>query len=111
MSGPTLQTLLKAVLAGWLIALMVWMLPGSQSQRLFVIILMTSLVALGQFPHIVAGSTDAAYAVFSGRASVGDYVLAFLAPTLLGNVIGGVGLAAILNHAPVRHDLAAGERR
>jgi formate/nitrite transporter FocA (FNT family) len=109
-SGPALQTLLRAVLAGWLIALMVWMLPGSQSQRVFVIILMTSLVALGHFPHIVAGSTDAAYAVFSGHASVGDYLFAFLAPTLVGNVIGGVALAAILNHAPVLHDLAADGR-
>ena len=26
-------------------------------------------------------------------------------PTLLGNVIGGVSLVAILNHAPVREEL------
>jgi formate/nitrite transporter FocA (FNT family) len=65
------------------------------------------VVSLGHFPHIVAGSTDATYAMFSGRADVRDYLLGFLAPTLFGNTIGGVALAAILNHAPVAHDLAA----
>ena len=52
----------KAVLAGWLMALMVWTLPGAGSARLFVIILLTSAVSLGHFPHIVAGATDAASA-------------------------------------------------
>jgi formate/nitrite transporter FocA (FNT family) len=106
-SGPTLPTFVKAMLSGWLIALMVWVLPGAGSARLFVIILLTYVVALGHFPHIVAGSADAAFAVFSGHASVRDYLLGFFAPTLVGNTIGGVAFAAILNHAPIAHDIAA----
>jgi formate-nitrite transporter family protein len=104
-SGDFWPKMFKAVLAGWLIALMVWTLPGAGSARLFVIILLTSAVSLGHFPHIVAGATDAAYALFSGRANLSDYAFGFLAPTLLGNTIGGVVLAAILNHAPVAHDI------
>jgi formate/nitrite transporter FocA (FNT family) len=110
-SGTMESTFAKAILSGWLIALMVWTLPGARSTRFFVIILLTTVVSLGHMPHIIAGSTDAAYAVFSGRASVGDYLLGFFAPTLLGNTIGGVALAAILNHAPVAHDIAAGDRK
>ena len=34
-------------------------------------------------------------------AGLGDYVMGFFAPTLLGNVIGGVSLVAFLNHAPL----------
>jgi len=103
-SGPFWPTVFKAILAGWLIALMVWLLPGAKSAKLFVIILLTYVVSLGHFPHIVAGSADAAYAVFSGHARLRSYVFGFLIPTLAGNTIGGVALAAILNHAPLAHD-------
>jgi formate/nitrite transporter FocA (FNT family) len=96
--GPKL---LRAMFAGWLIALMVWLLPSARSARLFVIMLLTYVVALGTLPHIIAGSVEAAFAVFSGNASVGDYFIHFLAPTLLGNTIGGVALAALLNYAPL----------
>jgi len=104
-SEPLVPTILKAMLAGWLIALMVWVLPGAQAMRLLVIMLLTYVVALGRFPHIVAGSADAAYAVFIGQAGIGDYVFHFLLPTLFGNTLGGVALAAILNHAPIAGEL------
>ena len=101
--------------AGWLIALMIWLLPSARSARLFVIVLLTYVVALGHFSHVIAGSVEAAYAVFVGRASLPDYALGFFAPTILGNTIGGVALVALLNHAPlapdVQDDLASPDRR
>lgn len=100
--GPTL---IKAILAGWLIALMVWLLPGAKSARLFVIVLLTYVVALGRFSHIIAGSVEGFYAVFTGRASLGDYALGFFVPTILGNTLGGVALVAMLNHAPLAPQL------
>lgn len=102
--GPTF---LKAVFAGWLIALMVWLLPSARSARIFVILLLTYAVAVGRFSHIIAGSVEAAFAVINGEASVLDYLGGFLAPTLLGNTLGGVALAALLNHAPLVGDLQA----
>jgi formate-nitrite transporter family protein len=96
--GPTF---LKAVFAGWLIALMVWVLPSARSARLLVILVLTYVVALGHFPHIIAGSVEATYALFAGAATFNDYALGFLLPTLLGNTVGGVALAALLNHAPL----------
>jgi formate/nitrite transporter FocA (FNT family) len=104
-TAPTGPTFIRAVLAGWLIALMVWLLPGARSSRLFVVMLITTVVALGHFPHIVAGSADAAYAVWSDHARWRDYALGFLLPTLLGNTLGGVMLAAMLNHAPLTEEL------
>src|SRR3546814_9270027 len=38
---PFLTTLVKAVYAGWLIALMVWLLPASETARPWIIILVT----------------------------------------------------------------------
>lgn len=108
-SEEFLPDLLKSILSGWLIALMAWVLPSAKSARLFVVMLFTYIVALGGLPHVVAGSVEAAYAVITHLASVNDYLLHFLLPTLLGNTIGGVALVALLNHAPLSPDLQGEE--
>ena len=92
--------LLRAVYAGWLIALMVWLLPGAESARLAAIVVPTYLIALGHFGHSVAGSVDVLYLVFRGQTPWGAYS-DFFVPTLLGNVLGGVTLVALLNHGQV----------
>jgi formate/nitrite transporter FocA (FNT family) len=104
-AGPFWPTLIKGMLAGWLIALMVWLLPAAKSARLFVIILLTYVVAIGRFSHIIAGSVEAFFAVISGEASLRDYLVGFFAPTIIGNTIGGVALVALLNHAPLAPEL------
>lgn len=106
-SAPFFTTLVRAVFAGWLIATMVWILPSARSARMFVVMFVTTMVALGQFSHTVAGTIDAAYLVFSGNGTVEAFVVGFFLPTLIGNTIGGVGLVALLNHAPLAATLQA----
>lgn len=101
------ETLVKAVFAGWLIGLMVWLLPPAGSAKILIIALLTWVVALGKLSHVIAGSAEAAFGVLRGDAGVGDYLMRFLIPTLIGNVIGGAALVAMLNHAPVRHEMDA----
>ena len=98
-------TVLKGIFAGWLIALMVWLLPSAQSAKLWVIILLTYLVALAHLPHIIAGSAEVAYAVMTGARPFMDYWIGFFVPTLIGNSLGGICLVAMLNHAPVAPEL------
>jgi formate/nitrite transporter FocA (FNT family) len=105
MALPFWQCAIRAVGAGWLIGLMVWLLPASGSARPLVIILLTYVVAMCEFPHIIAGSVEASFAVFSGHAPLGAYFVKFLLPTLAGNVFGGTALAAVFNHAPVAGEL------
>jgi len=100
-------TFIRGVFAGWLIAIMVWMLPAAQGAQVFVIILVTYVVGLGGLAHIIAGSAETAFVVFSGGATCGDSLGRFFVPTLLGNVVGGVTLVAALNHAQV----VSGEKR
>ena len=99
--GDFATTLVRAIFAGWLIALLVWMLPGAQTEQVPVIVAMTYLVGLAGLAHIVAGSVEVAYLVARGAATWGDYLGRFVAPTLLGNTLGGVTLVAALNHAQV----------
>lgn len=94
-------TVLKGVFAGWLIALLVWMLPASESSHVLVIVLITWLVGVGEFSHIVAGATEVFYLAVRGELAWLDTLSRFIVPTLLGNVLGGVTLAAALNHAQV----------
>jgi formate/nitrite transporter FocA (FNT family) len=99
--GAFWPTLVKALLAGWLIALMVWLLPSARTAKMFIVMLLTYIVGIGHFSHIIAGSVDSAYAVFAGHATVTRYCVGFLIPTLIGNTLGGVAMVALLNHAPL----------
>ena len=91
----------RAIFAGWLIALMVWLLPAAESARVSVIIIVTYLITLGGFNHIIAGSTTMFYLVLMKSISWGTYFTNFFFPTLFGNILGGVSLVAALGHAQV----------
>jgi formate/nitrite transporter FocA (FNT family) len=91
----------RGILAGWLIALMVWLLPSANHQRVWVVILTTWLVGAAGLSHIIAGSVEALYAVSAGAWPWTSYLTGFLVPVFIGNCIGGVGLVAILNYGQV----------
>ena len=93
--------LIRGIFAGWLIALIVWLLPAVPNNRIWMILLLTWLVGVGDLSHIIAGSVNTLYAVTSGAASWGNYFTHFMVPALLGNTLGGVALVAVLNHAQV----------
>ncbi|GGD65406.1 formate/nitrite transporter family protein [Caballeronia grimmiae] len=105
LSGEFGVTVVRAMFAGWLIALMVWLLPSARSARLLTILLVTYTVAVSKLSHVIAGSVESAYAVMTGAASVSDYFLVFLVPTFIGNVIGGVSLVAIVNHGAIAPEI------
>jgi formate-nitrite transporter family protein len=92
-------TLLHAVYAGWIIALLVWVLPGAENHRFAVIVVMTWLIAVGGFAHVIAGSSEVFYAAWRGEASWADALAGFVLPSLIGNMVGGITLVAALNHA------------
>lgn len=91
----------KGIFAGWLIALMVWLLPAAEGSRVAIIIILTYIVALGKFSHIIAGSVETMYLAAIGQISYLHYFIHYMVPTLAGNVIGGVSLVGVLNHAQV----------
>jgi formate/nitrite transporter FocA (FNT family) len=100
--GPGFWTIaLRAVFAGWLIALMVWMLPDASSSRVVVILIITYVISICSLSHIIAGSTNVFVLVVLGKISILRYVTGFFIPTLLGNIVGGVSLVAALAHGQV----------
>jgi formate/nitrite transporter FocA (FNT family) len=91
--------LVKGIFAGWLIALMVWLLPAAESAKALVVILVAYIVGLAELTHIIAGSVEAAFAAISGAITWAHCIGGYMLPTLLGNTLGGVLLVAALNHA------------
>ncbi|MGI3900420.1 MAG: formate/nitrite transporter family protein [Janthinobacterium lividum] len=110
LTDPFWPMAIKSMLAGWLIALMVWLMPSAGQSRLLLVLIITYTVAIAHFSHLIAGSVEAAYLVVTGQIGPGDYLTHFFVPTFLGNTIGGTSLVALLNHAPVREELDGGKK-
>lgn len=100
--APSFWTVVvRALFAGWLIALMVWLLPVADTQKLWVIIITTYMVGVGSFSHIIAGSVESLYGVAAGSITVANYFTGFLLPTFIGNTVGGILLVSLLNYGQV----------
>ncbi len=91
--------------AGFFIAAIVWMLPSSEGFEIFVIFLFTYLIAMGEFTHVVAGSKEAFLLMLGGDITVGKALFGLILPTLLGNVLGGTGLFALMAYGQVAHEI------
>lgn len=100
--GPNFPVVfLRAIFAGWLIALMIWLMPAADSSRVSIIVIITYVIGLAGFNHIIAGSNKMFFLIACGAESWGAYFVHFFLPTLAGNVVGGVSLVAFLGHAQV----------
>jgi formate/nitrite transporter FocA (FNT family) len=106
MGNSPLQMFTKGIVAGWLIATMVWLLPAAEHAKITVIVLTTYLIALGGFTHIVVGSVETLYLVFAHELSLAAFVWHFALPTMAGNIVGGSCIFALISHAQVRSDEA-----
>lgn len=99
------ETLRYGVVAGFLIAALVWCLPTARGSEFFLIFFITYIIALGEFVHVVAGSGEAFLLLFAGHVSVGFVFLEFLLPAFVGNVLGGTLLFAGLAYVQVMDEI------
>ncbi len=102
--GP-LAIAFKAAGAGFLMAAMVWLIPNAETAKIIVVSVMTYLISVAQFSHIVAGSLESFMLVLAGRESLGRLFLVFGGPTLLGNIVGGTVLFTLISHAQVADEM------
>ncbi len=102
---------LRGIFAGWLIAMVVWMGAAYQHGRIAVIVILTYIVGLANFTHIIAGAVEVLFLVMVGAKTWGAVAWGYLVPTLIGNSIGGVSLTAAVNHAQVVAGMGPNRRR
>ena len=110
-SGGFGQVVYAGVFAGWLIALLTWLLASTHSTgaQIALIWLCTAPISALQFRHSIAGSVEAFYRASAGEASWGSMLGNFVVPSVLGNAIGGVLLVALLNYGQVAPEKDGGK--
>jgi formate/nitrite transporter FocA (FNT family) len=99
------QMAFRGVSSGFLIAAMVWMIPSAENAKFWVITLMTYLIAIGGFTHIVAGSMEANMLMLNGDWEWWRMLGQFFVPVLLGNMVGGTALFALISYAQVMEEI------
>lgn len=100
-----MTALLRGIPAGFFIAALVWMLPSSKGSEVLVIILFTWLIAAGGFTHVVAGSNEIFNLVLLGEMGLLTAFTGHILPILVGNVVGGTGLFAMLAYGQIRQEM------
>ncbi len=96
------ESLLKGIPAGLLIASLVWMRPSAGESFLALILLVTYVIALAGFTHVIVGSCEVFVLFWAGEGDLLHLLASSTLPTLLGNLIGGTGLFALISWAQVR---------
>jgi formate/nitrite transporter FocA (FNT family) len=98
-------------LAGWVLALVAWLVEASDAAIGQVVVVWTATVVIGlaALDHCVATTVSVVGAAFGGDITVGRLV-AFVGTATLGNVVGGVLIVALLNYGQARGGLGGGRR-
>lgn len=99
------EALLRAIPSGFLIAALVWMLPSAKGSELLVIVMFTWLIAAGGFTHVIAGSNEIFTLVLVGDITIVSALSLHIFPVLMGNIIGGTGLFAMLSYGQVHEEM------
>jgi len=102
------RTFVNAIPAGFLIAVLAWALPNAREQSVTVIVIFTYILAAAKFSHSIVGSDQAFLLLFAGETGVWQTLGELVAPAVLGNLLGGAGIFALLAHAQVRGEMPQG---
>ena len=91
-----------AVVGGWVIALVAWLVTASTDTvgQVVIVFVLTYLVGIGHFAHSIAGAGEIAAAVLDGDLSLAS-ALTWESAAVLGNATGGVLIVALFNYGQV----------
>lgn len=105
------RTFINAIPAGFMIAILAWSLPNARDQSVLVIGAFTYILAIAGFSHSIVGSGEAFLLLFAGRTDLWQTFAGLIVPAVLGNLLGGAGIFALLAHAQVRGEMPQGDDR
>lgn len=98
-------TLRYGVIAGFLIAALVWCMPTSRGGEFFLIFVITYVIALGDFTHVIAGSGEGFLLWLNGEVTMLWVIFGLIVPAFVGNVLGGTVLFATLAYVSVMEEI------
>lgn len=95
-----LAIFLSAVLAGWLMGLLSWLVSAARDtiSQIFIVWIVAGTIGMAGLHHVIAGTTEVLSGVLAGQGvGIGDFGW-FLLWATLGNVVGGVLFVAIVKY-------------
>ena len=97
--------LLSAVLTGWLMGLLSWLVAAGRdtTSQIIMIWLVTAAIGLGHLHHVIVGSIEVMLALFAGLPIEPVEVGRFLLWATLGNILGGVVFVAVIKYGHAIH--------
>lgn len=97
---PGWVILLSAILAGWLMGLLTWLVTAAREtiSKVFIVWLVTSAIGLANLHHCIVGTVEVTAGVVLGVGSTLAQAVQFLAWATLGNAIGGVIFVALIKY-------------
>ena len=90
----------RAVVAGWLVASMVWLVHGTRDtvSKIAIVWILMFLIGAGELFHVITSSVEVFFVAFEGETAFLPLWSSFVLPVLLGNIAGGVVFVAVLNY-------------
>ena len=96
------ETFVNAIPAGFLIAVVAWILPNGRTQAFWIILAITYVIAIAGFSHSIVGADETFLLLFTGKVDAARAFFGLLIPAILGNLVGGAGLFTLLAHGQVQ---------
>lgn len=100
---PWAVTLGSAVIAGWLMGLLAWLVTSSQEtiSRIVIIFMITGLIGLGGLHHSIVGSIEVFAGLILEEVKTSEYIH-FQTWSTFGNIIGGAIFVSVLKFGTIK---------
>ncbi len=97
----------SAILAGWLMGLLSWLIAASKStlSRIVLIFLITAVLSFAGLHHSIVGNVEVFAGLISSPAISLTTYLSFISLALLGNAVGGAVFVALLKYRAFVYDV------
>lgn len=107
---PSRAVFLSAVLAGWLMGLVSWLVAAGRDtiSQVVPVWLVTTAIGYAGLHHVILGSVEVFAGAFSGQGVGAADVGRFLLWASLGNMLGGVVFVAVLKYGLARPESRTG---
>jgi len=91
----------SAVLAGWLMGLMSWLVAASRDtiSQIVLVWLIATVIGVARLHHVVVGSVEVLACVFSEQGVTAAAFGRFLLWTTIGNALGGSVFVALIKYS------------
>ncbi|HEX2865711.1 MAG TPA: formate/nitrite transporter family protein [Ignavibacteriales bacterium] len=96
-SGSWHESFVSAMLAGWLMGLLAWLVAAARDtiSQLFLIWVITASIGIAGLHHCIAGNVEVLAGLLTEGFSLQSY-LKFIIPATLGNIVGGAVFVGVL---------------